>query len=260
MAGLGRIRRSTDAIVKAVAYTFIATTGIAATALISYPAYAAERTLLMGSFEDIIIIGDMQVNIITNKAPSAKATGDKRALDSLRLDRSGTVMTIRMQDIIYSDKAKPISQPLIINLTNRQVRNIAIRGNARLSVSELRQVADAKIGIDGGGDIRIGKAISDSLSASVSGNGSIHILGGSVRLTKVDMQGNGTFDAIAMPTQQLKLSQNGNATSSALIEERADITNIGAGNIDIVGKGLCFIRKAGSAIIKCAHTAKEAGK
>jgi hypothetical protein len=255
MARLGRIWRSLDAIVKAIASAFIA-----ATAFISFPVYAAERTFLMGSFDDIIIIGDMKVNIITDKAPSAKATGDKRALDSLRLDRSGKIMTVRMQDIIYSDKAKPISQPLIINLTNRQVRNIAIRGNAKLAVTELRQVTEAKIGIDGGGDIRIGNAITDSLSANVSGNGSIHILGGSVRLTKVDMQGNGTFDATAMSTQQLKLSHNGNATSSASIEEKAEISNTGAGNIDIVGKGLCFIRKAGSAIIKCAHSAKEAGK
>lgn len=255
MAGLGRIWRSLDAVVKATTYALIA-----ATALISLPAYAAERTFLMGSFDDIIIIGDMQVNIITDKAPSAKATGDRRALDSLRLDRSGKIMTVRMQDIIYSDKAKPISQPLIINLTNRQVRNIAIRGNAKLSVTELRQVTEAKIGIDGGGDIRIGNAITDSLSANVSGNGSIHILGGSVRLTKIDMQGNGTFDATAMSTQQLKLSHNGNATSRASIEEKAEISNTGAGNIDIVGKGLCFIRKAGSARITCAHLAKETGK
>jgi Putative auto-transporter adhesin, head GIN domain len=255
MAGLGRIRRGMGAIMKTAAIIFIA-----AAAFVTYPAQAVERTFLMGSFDDIIIIGDMQVNITTSKAPSARATGDKRALDSLRLNRSGTIMTIRMQDVIYNDKAKPISEPLIITLTNRQVRNIAIKGNAKLSVTELQQVANAKIGIDGGGDVRIGKVISDTLGVGVSGNGSIHILGGSARLTKVDMQGNGIFDAAAMSTQQLKLTHNGNATSSASIEEKADIVNVGAGNINISGQGLCFIRKAGSATIKCSHTGKEAGK
>ncbi len=230
---------------------------IATTLLLPTTAFATDRTFLMGSFDDIVIVGDMQVTINTGKAPSAKASGDKRVLDSLRLDRSGNVMTVRLQNIINKDKSQPITQPLVITLTNRQVHAIALRGNAKVLVTEMRQVAEAKIGIDGGGEIRVGNVVTNALDASISGNGSIIISGGTARLTKVDLMGNSVFDAAAMTTQQLKLSQNGNATSSATIEERADINNVGAGNINIGGKGLCFIRKAGNAAIVCARTGKE---
>ena len=45
------------------------------------PASAEERKMLVGSFEDIQVFGDINVEILTGKSPTARAIGDKRVLD-----------------------------------------------------------------------------------------------------------------------------------------------------------------------------------
>ena len=252
MAGMGRIRGGARGVTKWLALML----AVIAFGLPS-SASATERTFLMGSFKDIIIIGDMQVDIVTGKTPSATAQGDIRMLDALRLDRIGTTMTLRLQSFPNNDKARPFTQPLIVRITNGEVRNVAVRGNAKLSISQIRQNLGAKMGIEGGGDIRVGNATADTLTADISGSGAVHISSGKIRNMVVYMKGSGVFDAGAMSTQQLKLTHEGNATSSFSVEDKADIFNTGSGSIDIRGKGFCFIRKAGAATIRCSHTGKE---
>ncbi len=237
-----------------------ATLVLAAVLLSPQSVAAADRTYLMGSFDDIIVIGDMQVNLTTGKAPSAKASGDPRMLDALRIERTGRTLKIRMQQVLNNDKAVPAKEPLIVNIANARVRNIALRGNAVIKVNAIEEQAQAQIGINGGGEIQVGKLNADTLAVDLSGPGNISVVSGRVRSSRVIIQGTGTYAAPGLSTRTLRLTQNGNANSSASVEEKADILNTGAGSIQITGKGLCFISKAGDATITCSHTGKDTGK
>jgi Putative auto-transporter adhesin, head GIN domain len=236
------------------------TLAFATTAIFPQSAHAAERTYLMGSFDDIIIIGDMQVNLTTDKAPSAKASGDPKMLDALRIERTGMTLKIRMQQVSNNDKRALAKGPFVVNITNRHVRKIALRGNAVVKVSEIAEQAQAQIGIDGGGEIEVGKLTSDTLDVDLTGPGKIAILGGRTRSTRVIIQGSGTYQAPAFSTRTLRLTHVGNANSIASVEEKADISNTGAGSIQIGGKGLCFISKAGAASITCSHAGQNTAK
>ena len=55
--------------------------GLAAALAAADPASAEERKMLVGSFEDIQVFGDINVEILTGKSPTARAIGDKRVLD-----------------------------------------------------------------------------------------------------------------------------------------------------------------------------------
>jgi Putative auto-transporter adhesin, head GIN domain len=233
---------------------------LASTAMFPQNVRAAERTYLMGSFDDIIIIGDMQVNLITNKAPSARAIGDPKLLDALRIERTGMTLKIRMQQVSNNDKNTLSKGPFVINIANRHIRNIALRGNAVVKVSQVAEQGQAQIGIDGGGEIEVGKLTSDTLNVDLSGAGKIAILGGKTRSTRVVIQGSGTYQASALSTRTLRLTHEGNANSSASVEDKADIINTGAGSIQIGGKGLCFISKAGAASITCSHQGQNTAK
>jgi hypothetical protein len=226
---------------------------LAVTMFYAQNARAAERTFLMGSFDDIIVIGDMQVNLTTGKAPSAKASGDAKMLDALRIERTGMTLKIRMQQVLNNDKNVQATGPFIVNITNRHVRNIALRGNAVIKINAISEQARAQIGIDGGGTIEVGRLNADTLNIDLSGSGKIAVLGGKVRLARVVVKGNGTYQASALSSRTLNLTHDGNANSSASVEEKADIINTGSGSIKIAGKGLCFISKAGAASITCSH-------
>jgi hypothetical protein len=222
-------------------------------------ANAASKKLLIGSFDDVVIDGDMQVNIITGKSPSGIATGDRRVLDLLRIDRETGAVRIRVQRPVNDDIAIRITQPLVINLTNQTVRHITMRGNAKLKINAVKQNDASRIFMTGGGKITIDQFNSDTLKASLFGTGKLVIGGGKVRSTRLEIEGASTYDGAQLKTQSLELIQRGNATTAAQVENDARLSNEGSGTIAITGKAECFITKAGFAIITCPRDKKAVG-
>jgi Putative auto-transporter adhesin, head GIN domain len=219
-------------------------------------AFAEQRKLLVGGFNDIVIDGDMSVNIMTGKGASAKATGDRWILDLLKLDRVSETLYIRVQQTASDQNTVRIKQPLVITLTNQSIRSIKLRGNAKLTVNNIESDGVARIYVDGGGSVDIGRMKTDKLDVAMSGSGQVTIGAGSARETALQMQGAGIYDAKNLKTRKFRLEQNGNATVSANVEESAQLANTGSGTITITGNAECFIRRAGSAIITCPRESK----
>ena len=211
-----------------------------------------QRKLLVASFENIVVIGDISVNVQTGKSPSAIASGDKRVLESLRLERVGTTLRLRLQDIVNNNKGVPITAPLRVTLTTQNIKDITLSGNGSLVVSEVKQQNLARMLIAGNGSVSIGQLIADQFSATINGNGKINLGGGTVRDARVTIDGAGGFEGAKVQTRKLRIEHIGNAVSTATVAEGTDIYNNGSGNITIGGKGTCFIKQAGSAAINCA--------
>jgi hypothetical protein len=211
-----------------------------------------ERKLLVGSFENIQVIGDISVEVQTGKSPSAIASGDKRVLESLKLERVGTTLRVRLQDVINNNKGVPITAPLRLKLTTQAIKDITLSGNGALVVSEVRQQNLARMLLAGNGSVSIGRIVADQFSANINGNGKIDLGGGTVRDARVTIDGSGGFEGAKVQTRKLRLEHIGNAVSTATVEEGTEIYNRGTGNITIGGKGTCFIKRAGAAAINCA--------
>jgi Putative auto-transporter adhesin, head GIN domain len=222
------------------------------------PAGAIERKLLVASFENIVVIGDIDVTVETGKSVSAKASGDKRVLDSLKLERTGVTLRIRVLDLLNDDKRKPRTEPLRVTLTTPLIQNVVLSGNGQVSVSAIKQADAAKIAIAGNGKIIIGNVIADRLTAEIDGNGQIDLGGGTVRDGRVTIIGAGEYRGAKMLARKLRLEHNGNATSAATVSEGTEIYNRGSGNISIGGPGTCFIKLAGRATINCSKIDGEA--
>lgn len=251
MAGLDRIWRGAIAVIAAL---LIGSAAIAQV-LVEAPAQAGksiERKLLVGSFENIVVIGDINVTVQTGKSPSASASGDKRVLESLKLERVGTTLRVRLQGIINNYKGVPITAPLNVRLTTQDIKDITLSGNGTLTVSEVRQQDLARVLIAGNGSVTIGRLVADQFSANIDGNGKITLGGGVVRDARMTIDGAGAFDGMKAQMRKLRLEHIGNGVSTATVEEGTDIFNRGLGNITIGGKGTCFIKEAGGAAISCA--------
>jgi hypothetical protein len=216
------------------------------------PAMAVERKLLVASFENIQVIGDINVTVQTGKSPSALASGDKRVLESLKLERVGMTLRVRLQDIVNNNKGVPITLPLKLTLTTQAIKDITLSGNGTLNISEVKQQNGARMLIAGNGSVSIGRLIADQFTANINGNGKIDIGGGVTRDARVTIDGAGSFDGAKVKMRKLRLEHIGNAISTATVEEGTDIYNRGSGNITIGGKGTCFIKQAGAAAISCA--------
>ncbi len=121
MAGLGRIWRGTIGVLSALALA-----GIADAQAPASTGKAIERKLLVASFENIVVIGDISVTVTTGKSPSAIASGDKRVLESLKLERVGTTLRVRLQDVINNQRGVPITAPLTVRLTTQEIKDITL--------------------------------------------------------------------------------------------------------------------------------------
>ena len=220
-------------------------------------AHAEKRKLLVGSFQDITVYGDMQVNIVSGKPASASATGDRRILDLLRLERDSDHLIIRIQQPPYDDSNIRVKEPLIISLSTQKIRNVSLSGNAKLLIGGIEREGISRIILDGGGSIDIGTIKTDQLDVAMTGTGRISIGKGSARESRLRIQGAGEYDAKNMQVRKFQLQQDGNADVAVRVEENATISNVGSGSITVYGNAECFIRKAGSAIITCPQDQKS---
>jgi hypothetical protein len=211
------------------------------------PAYAAERSYLVGSFEEVIVEGDIQVTLETGKAPSAKATGDKGRLAVLKIDRQDKVVRIRMQGLTANRKS---GEPVKVALTGRNIRKLVLHGNGMISASVL-DVPNVRIEIRGSGEIKVAQMKSERLVALLIGSGKLDLGEGQVTNGEVVIDGAPVITASGVEMDKLRLQQNGPASSQFRVKTTAEITNSGAGTITIDGKGTCLIRQAGSAVINC---------
>lgn len=228
--------------------------GVAIAALLfSNPANAVEKRILIGSFDNVVIDGDMQIFIETGKSPSARATGDQRLIDLLKMDREGNTLRIRMASGPNKQRSAAVKEPLRIFITNREVRDIVLRGNARLDVNAIRQDEASKLNLIGSGEIMLGTLNADKFEANIVGNGRLTIGGGTVRQSTVVIDGGAIFDAPGLTSRLLDLTHRGNANSSTAVQESAEIDNSGSGSIQIGGPGVCFIREPGQATITCTR-------
>jgi len=230
--------------------------GISASA-VYFPAHAADRSFLIGSFEELLVEGDMQVILDNNRSPSAKASGDRQLIEAVKIERNGRTLRVRIQEYEGQSARQMATTPLVIRLGGRDVNKISVDGSANLSVNQMRVPGGtATVKLSGPGSIRIDRLESDRLSLSVAGQGNVSFGGGAVRVAQFGINGGATLDAAALRLQQAKLAQTGNAATSLQVTDTVEIVNSGSGSISVDGNATCFIRQPGSARIKCGKTAK----
>jgi hypothetical protein len=213
----------------------------------SLPAFGAERSYLIGSFDQLIVEGDMQVTLTTGQPPSAKASGDKDRLNALKIDRQGNVVRIRMGGLLSNRK---IGEPIKIQLSGRNIRKLIMQGNGKITATDI-SVPELRVEIRGSGEIDIASLKNDRVVGLLVGSGKLTLGKGTAGNMEFLIDGAPNIAASGVIAEKLRLQQNGPATTHFTVKTSAEITNSGSGNITIDGNATCFVRQAGDANIKC---------
>ena len=223
-----------------------------ASALAAAPLAAADRSILIGSFEELLIEGDMKVILDNMKSPSAKVSGDQQLIDAVKVVRNGLTVRVYIQEYEGQELRKTIREPLVIRLGGRNISRISVEGSANLEANQIKAVGrPASIRLSGPGSITIARIESDKLDVNVGGSGAVNLNAGQVRSARFKADGTGTITAPNLSIQQATLTQSGNVSTHLLVNQTVEISNTGAGVIKIDGKATCFIRQPGSARITC---------
>jgi hypothetical protein len=226
----------------------LATFAVFAAATVS----AADQRFSIGSYDELIVEGDIIVNLETGKAPSAKAQGPRDKLGALRVERQGNVLRIRSVGLQSGQSDKG---PVTIAVTGRDIKRLALIGSGRINATVL--TADTtRIELRGSGSIDVASLKAFKLISMIAGNGRLNIAKAEVVNTELAIDGSANFISAGFVTQNLKLVHNGPASTLMTVSNNAEINNTGAGSITIEGNGTCNVRKAGSATINCKKARK----
>lgn len=208
---------------------------------------AADQRFTVGNFDEVVVEGEIIVNLVSGKAPSAIATGPQGKVGAVHVDRQGTVLHIRSNPVPHGQRE---TGPVTVNLTGRDVKRLALIGAGKITADSLNKDT-VRIEMRGAGSINVGNLKAFRLMTIISGNGVLTVTKGDVVNGEVAIDGGASFISAGLVVQNLKLVHNGPASTLLTVTNTAELNNNGTGSITIEGSGTCVIRKAGSGAINC---------
>ncbi|APG63300.1 hypothetical protein LPB140_11470 [Sphingorhabdus lutea] len=214
-------------------------------------AHAAERRFLIASFNEVVVEGNLNVNIITGKPISVIGNGEHSILSELHFNLVGDKLTVRLSERGRQLVVKA-KEPLMINLATKEMKSITINGNSSVKLDKLK-AAKARIQIFGSGIVNVDNIETDNLNAIVQGNGNINIASGKGDRAIIILNGAGMINANAFTAQTAEITHSGPAQSRMNVAKTATIMNQGTGIINISGKAQCIIKAGNSGSVSCEN-------
>ncbi|MEW4468838.1 DUF2807 domain-containing protein [Parasphingorhabdus sp. JC815] len=214
------------------------------------PAHAAERTFLISSFEDVRIIGSVNVTITTDRGVSASAeAANREILDRVSLRKSGSQLIISVKPRTDKNSRYSTDEPVSVRLSSHVVKSITHSGSGAVSLDKLGG-RDARVRLGGFGVLTIDDVDSDTLTITMNGGGQL-VMAGQANKGRITLLGSSIFDGSALTLDTLDLIQRGPASSHVFVKREANISNSGTGIIQIDGKPDCSVQTGGAAQITC---------
>lgn len=214
------------------------------------PAEAAERKYSISSFEDVRIIGNVNVFISTDKGVSARAEAASREiLDRVLLRKNGSQLIVSIRPKAGDNSRFSAEEPVTVTLSSYVVKSVTHSGSGTVSLDKLGG-RDPKARLTGFGVLTINDVAGDTLSVAMNGGGQMVMAGTATKAT-IQLLGSSIFDGSQLTLETLKLVQRGPASSHIFVEKQVDISNSGTGQIRIDGRPNCSVKSGGSADIIC---------
>lgn len=218
---------------------------------LSHPAIAAEKNYSIGSFDNIQIEGDIRVNIMTGKGPSARAIGPQKQLDMVIFSRNARTLKIQLRsDQDVQRHSNENSGPLQIFVSTHRLIDIDVNGNGTVNVDNVIS-RKSKYKIIGSGRIIVENANITDLEAKIWGGGDLSLLSGNIVKSNLGINGFGSIRAAKLEVETATIEHQGPANTIINVSDVAQISNNGTGRIEILGRANCLIKSIGSGKILC---------
>lgn len=214
------------------------------------PVQAAERKFTISSFEDVRIIGSVNVFITTDRGISASAeAANREILDRVSLRKSGSQLIVSVRPKASGNRQFSADEPVTVTLSSYVIKKITHSGSGTVSLDKLGG-RDPRVRLTGFGVLTINDVDSDTLNVAMNGGGQI-VIAGEATKGRIELLGSSIFDGSQLELQELNLVQRGPASSHVFVEKEANISNSGTGRIQIDGRPNCIVKSGGSSQIVC---------
>lgn len=222
------------------ALTLCATLGLVA------PAQAATRGYTITSFDAVRVDAPVTVVITTGGGVSARAEGDQAALDRLRVDVSGRLLTISMERGQAGAKAPGGAT---LRMSTGEIGRIILSGGGSVSVDRMKGQR-GQIAIGGNGDLTVGAVQLDQLFLNLAGGGKA-VLNGQAGVAEIHVSGPGAVLAEGLRTRQAIVGNEGAGSIALTADVAAKVIAAGSGDVMVAGKAACMVDNRGTGRVSC---------
>lgn len=208
-------------------------------------AQAATRGYTITSFDAIRVDAPVRVVLTTGVGVSAKAEGDQSALDRLKVDVSGRLLTITMERALPGQKGGAAT----LRLSTGAISRVVLTGGGSVTLDGMKGLR-GEIVLGGNGDVSVGALNLDRLDLSLAGGGRA-TLAGRAAVANIRVNGPGAVAAESLKTQQATIANDGPGSVTLVADGPTRITASGSGDVTITGKGACTVDNRGTGRIAC---------
>lgn len=217
----------------------------------SAPALAAERGFTITDFDRIRIEGPYEVHLETGRSSSARASGERAALDQLSLSTQGNMLIIRPDRQNRRAGSRIATGPVVIRLSTRTLRGIALIGGAQLQVAALR-AERLMASVEGSARLDLAALDVDRMDVMSVGSGTIG-LAGKAKTLNVVLRGSARIAGEAMVANNLSLITESADAITLGARTTANVQAKGAGDVTILGRPACAVAATGAGTVRCGN-------
>jgi hypothetical protein len=231
-----------------MAMQFLVPAALAAAAMLVPADAEVSRSYQASGFHAVDNAGPFEVTVRRGAAFAVEATGSAADIDRLRADVADGTLRLWLED----DKERKVRRErkmTRITVTLPMLDGATLSGAGRVDIDRIE--GDARIRLNGAGNITIADVASRSLDLKLEGAGNITANGGSSGRVTMLLAGAGNLDTRKMAADGAALRLTGTGTIRARASGEAEIRTSGIGNAHVVGTTNCRIEKSGMGNASC---------
>ena len=217
--------------------------------LLPAPASAATRTYSVTTFDRIRVEGPYAVALKVGPGVSARADGDARAIDRLKVEVQGTTLVIRTDAAGWGGWDKATPGRVALSLTTPALSSVGVSGSGTLAIDRAKAMR-FDIAVSGSGSVALGAIATDRLGVVLVGSGRVAVAG-RAQQTHATLQGSGSIDATKLAVDDLQLAASGSGEAKFTASKTATVSASGSGDVTVAGAAACTVNAVGSGEVRC---------
>jgi len=211
---------------------------------------ASERSYSVSGFDRVRIDGPYRVDLKTNVAPYAKASGTPVSLDGVSIKIEGRTLVIRSGGGGWGGYPGEGRGPVTIEIGTHDLSAAYINGPGALTVDRVKGLG-FEMAIQGSGIATIGQIEVDQMKVGVSGAGTLRMAGRVGKLTST-VRGTSSLEADRLEVKDAVIGAEGPSTVRTQVTNSAKVDANGLASVTLTGDPACTVTAKGSAnVVGC---------
>lgn len=210
------------------------------------PACAATRGFTITSFDAIRVDAPVAVILTTGAGAAARAEGDAGAIDRLRVDVSGRLLTVTMDRLRPGERSGGAAT---LRLSTGMVDRLVLTGGGSIALDRMKGLR-GQIILGGNGDVSVADVQLDQIDLMLAGGGRM-TLAGRAGVANVRVTGPGSVTAQPLHARQAMIANDGPGSITLTANVNAKVTASGSGDVLVTGKPACSVDNRGVGRVTC---------